>query len=371
MQIPLLDLKAQLAAYRSDALAAMTRVMDSQRFIMGDEVTTFETHLAAYAGVSHARGVSSGTDALLAALMALDIGPGDEVITSPFTFFATVGVIARLGARPVFVDIDPKTFNMTEDAVRAAITPATRAIIPVHLYGQLCDLGSLYTEPNRPPIIEDSAQALGARLHGRMTGNFGDCACVSFFPSKNLGGFGDGGAVLLNDADLAERVHIMRVHGAKPKYHHHVVGGNFRLDALQAAVLDVKLPYLDGWADGRRKNADVYNNLFRERGLVEQGLVTTPCEAPGARHVYNQYVIRVGDRDSLRSFLGERGIGTMVYYPKPLHLQPCFSDLGYSVGDFPEAEFAANQVLAIPVYPELSQEEQQYVVDQIGQFYGA
>ena len=361
-------LKAQLSSYRDDALSAIERVVDSQSFIMGEEVSRFEAHLAEFAGVAHARGVSSGTDALLAALMALDVGPGDEVITSPFTFFATAGVIHRLGARPVFVDIDPRTFNMTEAGTRAAITSRTKAIIPVHLYGQVCDLGSLYSDPNRPPIIEDAAQALGAKLHGRMTGHWGDCSCVSFFPSK-IWGIRDGGAVLVNDEALAERIHIMRLHGSKPKYHHHFVGGNFRLDAIQAAVLDVKLPLLNGWADARRANAGLYNELFLESGLVEHGLVSTPIESPNAHHVYNQYVLRVSKRDELKAHLQEQGIGSMIYYPRPLHLQPCFRELGYEKGDFPHAERACEDVLAIPVYPELPDGAQQHIVETIRSFY--
>ena len=370
MNIPILDLTAQLAQYREAALSAITRVVDSQRFIMGDEVTRFEAALAEYVGVPHGIGVSSGTDALLAALMALDVGPGDEVLTTPFSFFATAGVVARLGAKPVFVDIDPATFNLTEAAVRGAITSKTKAIIPVHLFGQMCDLGTLYEATDRPAIIEDSAQALGASLRGKMNGHFGDCACVSFFPSKNLGGFGDGGGILSRDDDFAERMRIMRVHGSKPKYHHHVVGGNFRLDALQAAVLAVKLPFLDGWADGRRANADRYAALFEERGLVRRGLVKPPVEMVGARHVYNQYVIRAQRRDELKGYLSQHGVGSMVYYPQPLHLQPCFADLNYGEGDFPEAERACQEVLALPVYPELEPEALSSVVDTVCSFYG-
>ncbi len=371
MNIPLLDLTAQLAQYRDDALAAITRVVDSQRFIMGEEVTGFESALAQYVGVSHGIGVSSGTDALLAALMALDIGPGDEVLTTPFSFFATAGVVARLGAKPVFVDIDPVSFNLNEAAVRSGLTSRTKAVIAVHLFGQICDLGRFYTEEGRVPVIEDSAQALGASLRGKMNGHFGDCACVSFFPSKNLGGFGDGGGILTQDDAYAERMRIMRVHGSKPKYHHHVVGGNFRLDALQAAVLSVKLPLLDGWAEGRRSNAARYAELFDESGLCERGLVTPPVEIEGARHVYNQYVIRAERRDELKAYLAERGVGSMVYYPRPLHLQPCFSDLEHGPGDFPEAERACREVLALPVYPELAPEALSYTVEQIKGFYGA
>ncbi len=370
MNIPLLDLTAQLSQYREQALEAITRVVDSQRFIMGDEVSAFERALADYVEVPHGVGVSSGTDALLAALMALDVGPGDEVVTTPFSFFATAGVVARLGATPVFVDIDPVSFNLTESAVRAAVTPNTKAIIPVHLFGQICDLGAYYEESDRPTIIEDSAQALGASLRGKMNGHFGECACVSFFPSKNLGGFGDGGGILSRDDELAERMRIMRVHGSKPKYHHHVVGGNFRLDAIQAAVLSVKLPLLAGWADGRRENAARYGDLFEESGLTSRGLVTPPTEIPGARHVYNQYVIRASRRDELKSYLTERGVGSMVYYPRPLHLQPCFESLAHQQGDFPEAERACEEVLALPVYPELDPEGLAYVVVQISAFSG-
>lgn len=368
--IPLLDLKAQLQAYRAEALAAMTRVMDAQEMIMGPEVAQFERALADYSGVRHAVSMSSGTDALLAGLMALGVGPGDEVVTTTFSFFATAGVVARLGATPIFTDIDPATFNTTEAALRAAITPRTKALIPVHLFGQMSDIAALAAQPDRPPLIEDSAQSLGARLDGRMTGAFGDMTCVSFFPSKNLGGFGDGGATLTNDPDLADRLAILRVHGSKPKYYHHVVGGNFRLDTLQAAILAVKLPHLEAWADGRRRNAARYNTLLAESGLISRGLVTPPAVSPRAHHVYNQYVVRAARRDALAAALGERGIGTAVYYPRPLHLQPCFADLGHGPGDFPHAERACAEVLALPVYPELPMSALARVVDAIRTFYG-
>ena len=370
MHIPMLDLKAQYSSYRDQALAALTRVADSQYFIMGPEVVAFEQSLADYTRVHHVRGMSSGTDALLAALMALEVGPGDEVVTTAFSFFATAGVIARLGAKPVFVDIDPHTFNATQTQLEQAGSANTKAMIPVHLYGQMSDLEELNAKSSRPAIIEDAAQSLGARFNGRMTGHFGDCACVSFFPSKNLGGFGDGGAVLTHDEAFAERLHIMRVHGAKPKYFHHVVGGNFRLDAIQAAVLAVKLPHLDTWADGRRANAERYNGLFAQSGLVDRGLITLPVESPGAHHVYNQYVLRTQRRDSLKAHLAERGVSSMIYYPTPLHLQPCFAQLGYAPGDFPHAERAANEVLAIPVYPELTLHQQRYIVEQVSDFFG-
>lgn len=371
MKIPMLDLPAQLATFRDEVLAAMTRVVDSQWFIMGPEVTGFEAELAAYAGVDDAVGVSSGTDALLVALMDLGIGPGDEVVTTPFSFFATAGVVARLGATPVFADIDPRTFNLAESTMRAALTSRTRAVIPVHLYGQFCDLGEFYTEAGRPPVIEDAAQALGARFRGQMVGHFGEYACVSFFPAKNLGAFGDAGGVLCRDSARAERVRILRLHGSKPKYYHHVVGGNFRLDALQAAVLRVKLPHLDTWADGRRENARIYRQLFAESGLVERGLVTLPYVHPDAHHVYNQFVIRVPQRDALREHLSGRGISSMVYYPGPLHLQPCFAELGYGPGDFPEAEKACAEVLALPVYPELDAAQLGRVVAEVADFFGA
>lgn len=367
--IPLLDLKAQFATFRDDAYAAMRRVVESQHFIMGPEVQGFEAELADYMDLPGAVGVSSGTDALLIALMALQVGPGDEVVTTPFTFFATAGTVARLNATPVFADIDPLTFNLDPTAARAAIGPNTKAIIPVHLFGQLCDLGALYTEPDRPPIIEDAAQAIGATLDGKMSGHFGEFSTLSFFPSKNLGAFGDAGAVLCRDPALHEALRILRVHGSKPKYHHHVVGGNFRLDALQAAVLRVKLAYLDGWAAGRRANADAYDAQLTAAGLVARGLVTLPHRLPNAHHIFNQYVIRAEDRDGLRAHLTAAGIGNNVYYPGPLHLQPCFADLGYARGDFPHAERACAEVLALPIYPELPPESLTRVVRAIADFY--
>lgn len=368
--IPILDLPAQLAQYRDAALAAITRVVDGQALILGDEVRAFERDLAAYVDLPAALGVSSGTDALLVALMALGVGPGHEVVTTPFSFFATAGVVARLGAKPVFADIDPITFNLTEDGVRAALGPDTAAIVPVHLFGQMADLGGLYADPGAPPIVEDAAQALGATLRGRPIGHFGACAAISFYPSKNLGAFGDAGAVITADAALAERLRILRVHGAKPKYHHHLVGGNFRLDALQAAVLAVKLPLLDGWTAARQRNAARYAALFAESGLVERGLVTPPAVAVDGQHVFNQYVVRAARRDALRAHLEGRGIGTMVYYPGPLHLQPCFADLGHGPGDFPHAERACAEVLALPVHPELPPGALERVVGAMRAFYG-
>ena len=369
--IPILDLKAQLASYRDRALIAMTEVMDSQYFIMGPRVNAFEAALGEWLQLSSAVGVSSGTDALLVALMALEVGPGDEVIIPAKSFFATAGVVARLGATPVFVDVDAQTYNVTEALVRPAITERTKAIIPVHLFGQTADLGSLYQQPltERPAIIEDAAQALGSQLRGQRTGHLGDLCCTSFFPSKNLGGFGDGGAVYGRDEALLEKIRILRVHGSKPKYHHHYVGGNFRLDALQAAILQIKLEFLDEWAAQRRVNAHRYNEAFAALDLISPDRLTPPYARDQEEHVYNQYVIRTPRRDELQSFLRERGVGTMIYYPSPLHTQPCFSELGYVDGDFPVAERACREVLALPVYPELSVDDFQYIVDSIKLFF--
>lgn len=369
--IPILDLTAQLQSYRARALEAMTEVMDSQYFILGPRVKAFEEALGAWLNLPPVVGVSSGTDALLVALMALDIGPGDEVIIPAKSFFATAGVVARLGARPVFVDVDPETYNVTEALVRPAITDRTKAIIPVHLFGQAADLGELYTTPRgeRPAIIEDAAQALGAQLNGRPTGHLGDLCCTSFFPSKNLGGFGDGGAVYGAEESLLEKLRILRVHGSKPKYHHHIVGGNFRLDALQAAVLHIKLEFLDSWAEARRAHADYYDAAFAERALIGEELITPPKRLEGATHVFNQYVIRTPKRDALKAFLAERGVQTMIYYPSPLHLQPCFASLGHREGDFPHAERACREVLALPVSPELSRGDHDYIIDVIDEFF--
>lgn len=369
--IPILDLKAQLASYREQALVAMTEVMDSQIFILGERVKSFEQNLAQFLSVKSSVGVSSGTDALLIALMALEIKPGDEVIVPAMSFFATAGVVSRLGAKPVFVDVDPRTFNTTESLVRAAITPRTRAIIPVHLFGQVCDLGALYQEDRsqRPAIIEDAAQALGSQLSGQHTGHLGDVCCTSFFPSKNLGGFGDGGAVYGNDEDLIERMRILRVHGSKPKYHHHWVGGNFRLDALQAAILQTKLPFLDQWAEARRLNAQRYHECFTASSYYKKGLLTPPYQQADSTHVFNQFVIRTPYRDELKAYLAEHNIGTMIYYPSPLHTQPCFQDLGYQLGDFPHAEKACKEVLALPVYPELESSQVNYIADSVLKFF--
>ena len=368
MTVPLLDLNAHHAPLRAELLAALARVADSQRFIGGPEVEAFEREAAAALDVSHAIGVSSGTDALLVALMALGIAPGDEVITSTFSFFATAGCIARLGARPVLADIDPKTFTIDPGSIVKAITPQTRAILPVHLFGQSADMSAMLAiaDEFRLRVIEDAAQAIGARDHGGAVGGIGDLGCFSFFPSKNLGAFGDAGLVTTNHAGLAARARLLRNHGMEPKYFHRMVGGNFRLDAIQAAVLRVKLPHLPAWTERRRANAARYRALFAAAGL--DGRVELPFERD-AYHIYNQFVIRVPDRDGLRRHLEAAGIGTEIYYPVPFHLQECFAYLGYKAGDFPAAEAAAGSVLALPIYPELSEAQQAAVVESIRSFY--
>jgi dTDP-4-amino-4,6-dideoxygalactose transaminase len=367
--VPLLDLKAQYEPLRSELLEAVTRVCDSQRFIHGPEVEGLERDLEAYLGVQHAIGMSSGTDAVLAALMAIGVGPGDEVVTPTYSFFATAGCVARLGARPVLVDIDPATFNIDPDAAVAAITPRTRAIVPVHLFGQAAELMPLTNAlvERGIPLIEDAAQAIGARYHDHAVGTLGAIGCFSFFPSKNLGGFGDGGVVTTNDARLARQLRLLRNHGMEPKYYHHIVGGNFRLDALQAAVLRVKLPHLDTWTAGRQGNAARYRALFELAKLA--GTVRLPVEAPNRTHIYNQFVVRVPERDRLKAHLDAAGIGTEVYYPVPFHLQKCFASLGHAPGAFPHAEAAAQDSLALPIYPELTEAQQATVVDAIARFY--
>lgn len=368
MKVPLLDLKAQYAAIRSEIREAMDRVCESQHFILGPEVTALEEAIAVYCGARFAIGMSSGTDALLAALMALEIGPGDEVITTPYSFFATAGVVARLGARPVFVDIDPRTFNLDVSAVPAQVTARTKAIMPVHLFGRCADMSSVLrvAEEYGIAVVEDAAQALGAQdEQGRQAGTIGHLGCFSFFPSKNLGAFGDAGMVVTSDADLADRLRVLRIHGGKPKYYHGIVGGNFRLDALQAAVLRVKLQYLSSWTSARRDNARRYWRLCEEMEVLRW--VSLPQDTPG--HIYNQFVVRFPERDHIQAFLRERGVETEVYYPLPLHLQECFRNLDYRRGDFPHTEAAARESLALPVYPELTQGQQQYVVSQIREFY--
>ena len=353
-QIPMLDVVAGERPLRPLIDAAIARVLDSGRYIGGPEVQGFEAELAQAARVAHALGVSSGTDALLVALMALGVGPGDEVVTTPFSFFATAGCVSRLGARPVFADIDEDSCNLEPTAAASACSDRTRALITVQLYGRPCPVPAVAV-----PVVEDAAQSLCA------TRVRGTCATISFFPSKNLGGLGDGGAVLTDDPALAESMRVLRSHGGKPKYHHAVIGGNFRLDALQAAVLRVKLPHLTGWIQTRRANADHYRTLLASAGLPDE--VRAPSDHP--EHVYNQFVLRVPRRNQLQAFLREHGVHTAIYYPIPFHLQACYRDLGYRQGAFPVAEKAAREVLAIPVYPALSASQREYVVDRIAAFY--
>jgi len=370
LAVPLLDLAAQHTPLRGALLSAMTRVADSQRFIGGPEIEALEHELAGLLSVEHAVAVSSGTDALLATLMAFGIGPGDEVVTSTYSFFATAGAIARVGAKPVLADIDEDTYNIDPDAAVAAMTPRTKAVIPVHLFGQPADLHPLINGIVRTGalMIEDAAQAIGATYDGHAVGSFGAYGCFSFFPSKNLGCFGEGGLVTTKDHQLARRIQLLRNHGMEPKYYHHMVGGNFRLDAIQAAVLRVKLPHLDAWTAARQRNASRYRALFAEAGLAD--VVKLPVEAPNRTHIYNQFVIRVSDRDRLRRHLDARGIGSEVYYPVPFHLQKCFAHLGYAQGAFPRAEAAAKETLALPIYGELTEAQQAEVVGAISSFYG-
>lgn len=369
MNVPLLDLKAQYQSIKEEIDEAVQKVFESQYFIMGPSVTSCEAAIAAYSNVSAAVGVSSGTDALLLALMAEGVGPGDEVITTPYTFFATAGSIARLGAKPVFVDIYPDTYNINVDQIEAAITDKTKVIIPVHLYGQMADMDPVMDIANRHNlvVIEDAAQAIGAEYKGRRAGSIGHMGCFSFFPSKNLGAAGDGGMITVQDVEREQKLRSLRVHGSETKYYHDYVGGNFRLDALQAAVVEVKLKYLDQWSEQRQKNAALYDKLFTEAGLVEKGLVTLPVVSTN-RHIFNQYVIRVPNRDALRAHLKENGIGHEVYYPVPLHLQKCFAYLGHQPGAFPESERAALETIALPIYPELTDEMQAVVVEAVTNF---
>lgn len=365
VEVPLLDLKGQYRSIRTEIDAAIASVVESQWFILGPEVAALEEEIAAYSGAAVGVGMSSGTDALLAALMVLEVGPGDEVIVPTYTFFATAGVVSRLGARPVFVDIDPVSYNIVPAAVADAITPDTKAIVPVHLYGRMADMDGLRAAAGGVPIIEDAAQAIGAfDDRGRRAGSIGDMGCLSFFPSKNLGGFGDGGMTLTNDAETARKLKMLRMHGMEPKYYHSVVGGNFRLDALQAAVLRVKLRYLPAWSDARRSNADLYRSLLADGQVLDR--IGLPEDVPG--HIYNQFVIRSNERDRLLQYLRAAGIGTEIYYPVPLHLQECFAHLGHAPGSLPNAEAAAQQTLAVPIYPELRQDQIAYVADCIVRF---
>jgi dTDP-4-amino-4,6-dideoxygalactose transaminase len=362
-EMKFLDLAAQNGPLQEQLAAAFQRVTASNRFIMGPEVEAFEQEAAEYLGVEHAIGVSSGTDALLLSLMVLGVGPGDEVVTTPFTFISTAASIVRLGARPVFVDIDPFTYNLDVSRLEEAITERTRAILPVHLYGQPCDLRTLrgICAGRGIPMVEDAAQAIGAHVGGLRAGAVGAFGCFSFHPSKNLGAFGDAGLVTTRDALLADRARLIRHHGESTRYVYETIGGNFRLDALQAAILRVKLRYLDGWTEGRRRNADLYDSLFEEAALP-QDLLLPPLRAADG-HVYHQYVVRTPRRDALREHLLRNGFPCMVYYPHPLHLQCCFADLGYAAGSFPQAERAAQQVLALPVYAELERSRIRQVVE--------
>ena len=385
INVPLLDLKAQFAQIRAQVMPVIEAVCASQQFILGDHVRALESEIARYSGAAYGVGVSSGTDALLLALMALDIGAGDEVLTSPFTFFATAGTIARVGARPVFCDIDPASFNLSpvavEDFVKRNCVAASaglinratggriRAIMPVHLYGQSADMRPLLALAHEYglAVIEDAAQAIGTEyLNGARVGSLGTVGCFSFFPSKNLGAFGDAGLCTTQDPELAERMRVLRVHGGKPKYFHALIGGNFRIDELQAAILRIKLNYLDEWTSARQRNAAFYDRAFAD--LAHGSRLTCPPVVAGQRHIFNQYVVRVADRDALKSFLAERSIGTEIYYPVPLHLQECFKYLGHAPGDFPESERAAKETLALPIYPELDEMQLAHVVASVAEF---
>lgn len=369
MNVPLLDLQSQYVSLRDDLQQAVDRVMSSQRFVLGDEVRRLETSIAEYCGAKHAIGCASGSDALLLALMALDVKAGDEVITTPFSFFATGACVARLGARPVFVDIDPRTYNIDPLCVADAITPRTKVIMPVHIYGQVADMDPLLDLGRRHgiPVVEDAAQAIGATDKGRRAGSMGLIGCFSFYPTKNLGGAGDGGILTTSDDEVAARLRRLRTHGGSNEYEHEEIGINSRLDELQAAVLNVKLPSLDKWSDERARKAEIYTKLLNDVDL--RFPLVTPEIRSDARHIFHQYVIRVpGNRDALMEHLKNHGVGSKIYYPIALHLQKCFEYLGYKEGDLPESEAAADETFALPCYPELSEEQQVYVVDRISEF---
>lgn len=378
MNVPMLDLKAQYSSIKNEIHQALDEVLESQHFILGPKVAKLEEEIASYSNCSYALGVSSGTDAILLALMALGVGQDDIVITSPFTFFATAGCIARLGARPMFADIDSETFNLDAASLEKLLAGLSenelsrvKAVMPVHLFGQMCDMERIVPICKKYglKIVEDAAQAIGSECtyEGtvRRAGSLGDIGCFSFFPSKNLGGIGDGGMVVTNDPALYEKMKLLRAHGSNPKYYHKIVGGNFRLDEIQAAALSVKLKYLDTWTEKRQKNAEAYNRLLT--GISEEYPVT-PKALPGFRHIYNQYCIRTANRDELKAYLAENGVRTEIYYPLPLHLQECFAYLGHSRGQFPKAEKASSEVLALPVYPELSNEALEYVAELITRY---
>lgn len=370
MKVSLLDLAEQNQELRPEIEAALARVLDTNAFILGGEVAELEKELAEYCGTKYAIGCASGSDALLLALMALDVTHGDEVITTPYSFFATVSAITRLGARPVFVDIDPKTYNLDISQLESKITGKTKAIEPVHLYGQCADMDQLrkISEKHGIPIVEDAAQAIGAEENGNRAGSMSEIGCFSFYPSKNLGGMGDGGFMTTDDDKVAKKLSALRVHGSEVKYYHKWVGLNSRLDGFQGAVLRVKLPHLDAWTERRQANAAYYRKLFTDAGLTEQ--IGLPFEREGVRHIYNQFVIRIPKRrDELKKFLTENDIGTDIYYPVSLHLQECFAYLGYREGDLPESESASRETLALPIYPELKRDQQEYVVQKIGEFF--
>lgn len=370
MKVPLLDLSEQNQKLRPEIEAALSRVLDTNAFILGGEVKALEQELANYCGTRYAIACASGSDALLLALMALGVRAGDEVITTPYSFFATVSSITRLGAVPVFADIDPQTYNIDTSQIEAKINEKTKAIEPVHLFGQCADMTTLreIAERRGVSVVEDAAQAIGAKENGRRAGAMSEIGCFSFYPSKNLGGMGDGGFMTTDDDELARRLFALRVHGSEERYYHKWVGLNSRLDGFQGAVLRVKLPHLDEWSDKRKSNADRYRELFTDAGLTEQ--IGLPFERPGVRHIYNQFVVRVPRcRDELRAFLTENGVGTDIYYPVPLHMQECFAYLGYREGEFPEAERAARETLALPAYPELKTEQQEFVVEKIAEFF--
>lgn len=369
MNVPLLDLKSQYRVIKQEVMSAIEAVCDEQGFVLGPRVSAFEEAIAQYIGSRYAIGCASGSDALLLSLMAMGVKAGDEVITIPFTFFATVSTISRLGAKPVLVDIQADTFNIDPTLIERAITPRTKAIIPVHLFGQCADMASIneIAKRNTMYVVEDACQAIGAAQQERRAGILGDTGCFSFFPSKNLGGFGDGGLITTNDKALADSMAMLRVHGSHVRYLHEAVGINSRLDALQAAVLQVKLKYLDQWNEGRRRNAERYRQLFAQTKYGDS--VVLPPTKPGNFHVYNQFTIRVPKRDELRTFLKEKGVGTEVYYPLPMHLQNCYRELGHQKGSFPVSEQAAEEVMSIPIYPELTESQQGYVVEMITEFY--
>ncbi|HJQ26555.1 MAG TPA: DegT/DnrJ/EryC1/StrS family aminotransferase [Blastocatellia bacterium] len=370
-KIPMLDLKAQYRNLAAEIEEAVKRVLESQQLILGPEVKELEKEIAAYCQCEYAVGCASGSDALLLALMAFGVGPGDEVVTTPFTFFATAGSIVRLGAKPVYVDIDPVSFNMNVAQLSSVVNERTKVIMPVHLFGQCVEM-AVVEEAARTvgaKVIEDAAQAIGAEYRGRRAGSLGDVAAFSFYPSKNLGGAGDGGMLTTNRGEVAEELRTLRGHGAKRKYYHDQVGVNSRLDALQAAILRVKFRYLDEWAAARLANAQRYAELFAEAGLGRDERLQLPVVGEGQGHVFNQYVIRAQRRDALRAYLADCGIGTEIYYPVPMHLQTCFADMGYRKGAFPEAEQAAEEALALPVYPELTLDDQAYITSVIRRFY--